>query len=99
MDIYFEEHPIKTIEDYDKLMPGTIVCWDVDKEVIDVPWCIDEFGEISDRSVTRNRHLGVIESDKSISDCTRKIYDGIPSLRKRFPLVDVKLPNKYYTRK
>lgn len=93
---------IKYIDDFFELRDfspefcskGTLVCWDSNQDEILIPNHITSEGILNETYVVRHYHLGVIEDVKCVSDCTRKVFDGIPSLRIR-SFDDVRYPDKY----
>lgn len=77
------------------LKRGDLVCWRQNEKEIDVPLTIDEGMTLMEEKVVIDFHLGVVESVEPlgkvqvigykvlISDCTRKVFDGVSSLRIR----------------
>ena len=93
---------IKYIETYFELMDfdinlcqeGLLICWDSNQDEILIPNHISPEGIITENLVVRHYHLGVIEDFNLVSDCTRKVYDGIPCIRMR-NFDNVRYPDKY----
>lgn len=67
----------------DKLKPGQILLWDRNVEYVDLPWSIDENGNIIWYKIPVAFHFAVYEGNDMFSDCTRLARSPHPSLRMR----------------
>jgi len=82
------------------LNEGDILVWDKNKEVVDMPTFIDEFGVIISRPTSTRIHLAVYEGNEKVSDCTRSnTPNKLPILQIRMLYNIPRKPDKILTYK